>query len=77
MVSSDVERGTSWLSCLHERLELFRIPARNEEGVGIVALWQEDAAGVDAVCAEAMGQLHGGLLATLVGIGIKGEIDSA
>ncbi len=39
--------------------------------------WQEDAASGDAMCAEAMGQLLGGLLAALVGIDVEGEIDSA
>ena len=38
---------------------------------------QEDAAGGDAVRAEAKSQLLGGLLAALVGIDVEGEIDSS
>jgi len=42
-----------------------------------VVLWQQDATGGDAACAETMSQLLGGLLAALVGIDIEGEIDGA
>ena len=38
-------------------------------------LWQEDATGGDAMRAKKMGQLYGCLLAALVGISIKGEIN--
>jgi len=41
-------RESSWQSGLQERLELLRITALNEEGVGIVVLWQHDAASSDA-----------------------------
>jgi hypothetical protein len=36
-------------------MELWRIPAFNEEGVRIMPLWQEDAASGDTVRAKAMG----------------------
>ena len=53
------------------------ISTLNEERVGIVALWQEDAASGDTLRVKAMGQLLRSLLAALVGIDIEGEIDSA
>jgi hypothetical protein len=42
-----------------------------------MVLWQQDTTGGDAVCAETMSQLLGGLLAALVGIDIEGKIDGA
>ena len=42
-----------------------------------MTLWQKNAPGSDATCAETQSQLHGGLLAALVGIDIEGEIDGA
>ena len=40
-------------------------------------LWQEDAASGNAPRSKTMSQLHGGLLAALVGIDIEGEINGA
>ena len=65
------------MSGLQQRLELSRVAALNEEGVGIVSLGQEDAASSDTLRAKTMGQLLCGLLAAVVGIDIEGEIDGA
>jgi hypothetical protein len=54
-----------------------RVAALNKEGVGIVALGQEDAASGNTLRVKTMGQLLGGLLAALVVIDIEGEIDGA
>jgi hypothetical protein len=37
--------------------------------------WQKDAPSSDALRAQTMGQLHSGLLATLILIHVEGEID--
>src|ERR1700722_4985642 len=77
MVRAGESHGTSWLGSLHQRPELFRVPTPNEERVGIVTLWQQDAKGHDAVCAKAMGQSLCSLLSALVGVNIEGEIEGA
>src|ERR1035437_1747221 len=77
MVASDVGRGTSWLRRRDDRLELLRVATFNDDGVRIVTQWQKNAPGSDATCAETQSQLHGGLLAALVGVDIEGEIDGA
>ena len=77
MVRADESRGTSWLGSLQQRPELSRVPTPNEERVGIVTLWQQDAKGHDAVCAKAMGQSLCSPLSALVGVDIEGEIDGA
>src|ERR1700677_2086774 len=78
MVRADESRGTSWLGSLQQRPELFRAPTTpNEERVGIVTLWQQDAKGHDAAFAKAVGQSLCCLLSALVGVDIEGEIDGA
>jgi hypothetical protein len=78
MVQTDELRGTSWLGSLQERPELFRTPTTaDEERVGIVTLWQQNAKGHDAVYAKAMGQSLCSLLSALVSVDIEGEIDGA
>ena len=77
MGSFDGSHGTSWLRGLQQRLELPRITALNEEGVGIVTLRQQDAASSDTMRAKTMGQLLCGLLSALVVIHVEGEIDGA
>src|ERR1700733_11250753 len=77
MVRADESRGTSWLGSFQQSPELSRVPTPNEERVGIVTLWQQDAKGHDAVCAKAVGQSLCSLLSALVGVNIEGEIDGA
>ncbi|PYV25091.1 MAG: hypothetical protein DMG27_11125, partial [Acidobacteria bacterium] len=58
-------------------MELSRVTALHEEGVGIVTSGQEDAARGDALRPETMGQPLRGLLAAAIGIDIEGEINGA
>jgi len=68
---------SSWLCCLQKRLKLERVAALDKEGVGIVALGQQDAASSNTLDAKAIGQLLGSMLAAPVVIDIEGEIDGA
>ncbi len=69
--------GISWLSGLQKSLELSRITALDEEGVGIVASGQRDAASGDALLPQTIGQLLRGLLAAAVGVDIEGQINGS
>jgi hypothetical protein len=62
------------LSGLQEGLELSSRPALDETGVWIVAVGEQDAASINALCPKAMGQLLGSLLTAAICIAIEGEI---